>query len=72
MILDKDKKPIIAYSKYDEKGFTQLYLTKFIDGKWMSKKISDWTFRWKFVGGGDKMTLDAISVLWDSQKREIL
>lgn len=56
MILDKDRKPIIAYSKYDEKGFTQLYLTKFIDGKWMSKKISDWTFRWKFVGGGDKMT----------------
>lgn len=55
----KDGTPIIGYLKYDEEGLTQLYLSRFKNGKWFSKKISNWDFRWKFIGGGDKMTKGA-------------
>ena len=55
-IITPDQKPIIGYIKYDEKGMTQLYLAHFKDGAWVSKKISNWNFRWKFNGGGDQMT----------------
>lgn len=52
----ENNKPLIAYLKYDEKGMTQLYLSRPQNGGWIQKKISDWNFRWKFVGGGDKMS----------------
>jgi len=56
LILTPNDEPLIAYLKYDEEGLTQLYLAKFQNGKWLREKISNWNFRWKFVGGGDKMT----------------
>ncbi|MFK7936444.1 MAG: BNR repeat-containing protein [Saprospiraceae bacterium] len=56
IILDKNDKPFISYLKYDEQGLTQLYLAHFEQGAWQIKKISDWNFRWEFVGGGDKMS----------------
>lgn len=56
VILTADSKPIIGYVKYDEKGYTQLYLAKCVNNQWISKKISDWDFRWKFIEGGDQMT----------------
>lgn len=56
LFLTAEEKPIIAYLKYDENGFTQIYLAIFLNGKWVTEKISDWNFRWEFVGGGDKMT----------------
>ncbi|NJN35318.1 MAG: hypothetical protein HC817_14765 [Saprospiraceae bacterium] len=55
-IITPDKKPMLAYTKYDEKGLTQLYLSHVKNGAWVSKKISNWDFRWQFIGGGDKMT----------------
>ena len=58
ILTDKDE-PIIGYLKYDEEGLTQLYIAKFDNGKWRRKKISDWNFRWKFFGGGDKMSKGA-------------
>ena len=59
IILQKDDQPIIAYLKYDEEGMTQLYLAGFRQGKWLLKKISDWSFRWQFFEGGDQMTMGA-------------
>lgn len=55
-IFTKDNKAIIAYTKYDEEGFTQLYVAKFIEGAWKIKQVSDWRFRWKFIDGGAFMT----------------
>lgn len=55
----KDGSPIIGYIKYDAQGLTQLYLSRFEQGAWLSKTISNWNFRWKFIGGGDKMTKGA-------------
>jgi hypothetical protein len=57
MVFDSNNQPIIGYIKYDEKGLTQLYLAKILNGEWFVKKVSDWDFRWKFKGGGDAMTI---------------
>ena len=57
LTLTPDNQPIIGYVKYDDNGFTQLYLARFIDGVWIQSQISDWNFRWEFIGGGDRMIL---------------
>lgn len=50
---DQQNKPIISYHKYDEKGNTQLYLTRKEDQGWRSVKVSNWQdFRWDFGGAG--------------------
>ena len=61
IILTPEDEPVIGYVKYDENGLTQLYLAKFDDGQWLSKQISDWNFRWKFLhppaGSDERMTI---------------
>lgn len=57
IITDAQNKPVIVYVKYDNTGFTQLYITKFTGNKWQIKQLSNWNFRWKFNGSGDKMTI---------------
>jgi len=57
LILNKQDDPIIGYVKYDEKGLTQFYLAKFMEGEWVSRQISNWDFRWKFIDGGAFMTI---------------
>ncbi|WP_445737144.1 BNR repeat-containing protein [Mariniflexile sp.] len=59
LFLTENSKPIIGYIKYDEDGLTQLYVATTQNGTWISNKISDWNFRWEFIGGGDKMTQGA-------------
>ncbi|HUV62965.1 MAG TPA: BNR repeat-containing protein, partial [Sedimentisphaerales bacterium] len=56
IILTQDGRPMIGYVKYDGQGLTQLYMAKYDGGQWISKQISDWDFRWKFIEGGDQMT----------------
>jgi len=56
-IFTDDNKPLICYTKYDEQGFSQLYIAKTVEQKWISKKISNWDYRHEFVGGGDKMSV---------------
>lgn len=60
IILTPDEKPLVGYVKYDEKGLTQFYLAHFNNGEWISKQISDWDFRWKFVEGGDQMSMGGV------------
>jgi hypothetical protein len=57
LILTENDEPIIGYIKYDKAGLTQLYLAKIINGEWISKKISNWNFRWKFIEGGAFMSI---------------
>ncbi len=82
LLFTQNQKVIIAYLKYDDKGFTQLYLTKFENNKWIIKKMTNWNFRWKFIGGGDEMTRGAtfnfdgfskegyMSISWENQNNE--
>lgn len=57
VFLTREQTPVIGYIKYDENGLTQLYLARPDGDQWLSRKISDWDFRWNFVGGGDRMTI---------------
>lgn len=57
LILNSQDEPIIGYVKYDDQGLTQLYLAKFEDANWISRKISNWDFRWKFIDGGAFMSM---------------
>ena len=43
---------VIAYTKYDAKGITQLYFARWQDDKWNIQQASDWNYRWDFHGGG--------------------
>ncbi|WP_195669954.1 BNR repeat-containing protein [Bacteroides intestinalis] len=49
---DSKNRLVIAYQKFDEKGNNQLYMTKYVKGKWKIKQITDWNYRWYFSGGG--------------------
>lgn len=60
IILTPDEKPLVGYIKYDEEGLTQFFLANFTNGIWVSRQISNWDFRWKFVEGGDQMTMGGV------------
>ncbi|OFY59344.1 MAG: hypothetical protein A2Y87_08515 [Bacteroidetes bacterium RBG_13_46_8] len=49
---DRSGKVLIGYHKYDAAGNTQLFLTRFADGTWLSKKVTTWDYRWDFKGVG--------------------
>lgn len=82
LILSSQEEPIIGYVKYDEEGMTQLYLAKFEDGSWISRKISSWDFRWKFIDGGAFMSMGGnfrfagisddrlLAIDWETEKGE--
>ncbi|MEM9366319.1 MAG: BNR-4 repeat-containing protein [Planctomycetota bacterium] len=56
LVLDADGEPLIGYVKFDEMGCTQLYFARHSGLGWIRKQVSDWNFRWQFIGGGDKMS----------------
>jgi hypothetical protein len=49
---DHKNRPVISYHKHDEDGYTQAYCARLEDGEWVFYKVSDWTYRWDFGGGG--------------------
>ncbi len=49
---DDQKRAVISYHKHDENGYTQAYCARLENGKWVFYKVSDWTYRWEFGGGG--------------------
>lgn len=49
---DAQKRVVIAYHKYDEKGFTQIYNARSEEKGWRIYPSSDWEYRWAFSGGG--------------------
>jgi hypothetical protein len=49
---DLQKRVVINYHKYDEKGFSQIYNARWENDKWAIYQASDWDWRWEFTGGG--------------------
>lgn len=49
---DSTNRPIIAYHKFDENGFTQIYLARRDVVGWTQRQVTAWTYRWQFSGGG--------------------
>lgn len=49
---DSQKRPVIAYHKFDADGNTQLFNARLEDGAWVLHQTSDWDYRWWFEGGG--------------------
>lgn len=52
LFFDTQKKPIIAYMKYDNNGNNQLYLARYNTTQWQINQITDWDYRWEFKGPG--------------------
>lgn len=49
---DSKNNVVIGYHKYDTNGNTQLFTTRFEEGKWISKQLTNWDYRWDFKGMG--------------------
>lgn len=50
---DNLKRPIVAYHRYDESGESQVFCSRFEDGRWIARPVTRWKgYRWSFSGGG--------------------
>ncbi len=50
---DPQGRPLAVYHRYDAQGHSQAYVARPDDsGRWVSRAISDWSFRWAFAGNG--------------------
>lgn len=49
---DAENRPVVGYHKYDERGYTQLYVARAEDGAWHTQRLTDWAWRWDFKGNG--------------------
>lgn len=52
LFFDSDKKPMIAYMKYDKSGISQIFIAKAQKNQWVINQISRWNYRWNFSGPG--------------------
>lgn len=52
LVLDENLNPIMAFHKYDEEGNLQFYATWIQDGRWETKQLTNWDYRWEFSGRG--------------------
>jgi len=52
LFFNQDKKPLIAYMKYDTDGNNQIFVAFVKNNKWEYKQISNWDYRWEFSGPG--------------------
>ncbi len=43
---------VLSFYKYDKAGNTQAYNARKENGAWVTRKVSDWDYRWAFSGGG--------------------
>jgi hypothetical protein len=50
--LDHGNRPVVTYLKYDAAGKTQAYAARFEEGRWVSRQMSRWDYRWDFKGNG--------------------
>lgn len=49
---DSQGRVILTYHKFDEAGNTQLYAARRETSGWRIVQVSDWNYRWDFVGNG--------------------
>ena len=52
LLFDVDNRPVIAYHKSDGNGNMQVYASRFEDGKWQIRQLTDWDKPVKFSGHG--------------------
>jgi len=52
MGFDTQGKPILSYTKHDDKGNTQLINARHDGMSWVHVQASDWNYRWAPTGGG--------------------
>ncbi len=50
--LDAQDRPLIAYTKFDAKGYNQLHVARLEDKGWKRYQTTTWQHRWYFKGGG--------------------
>jgi hypothetical protein len=66
LIFDPYGKVLIGYHKYDKDMNTQLFVSRYENGKWTNKQVTDWNLHWIFQGGGcviNELTIDKTKVL---------
>ncbi|MDZ7724025.1 MAG: BNR repeat-containing protein [candidate division KSB1 bacterium] len=49
---DPDGRPVVIYHKYDENGYSQIFLARWKNKKWNIRALSPWMTRWSFRGTG--------------------
>ena len=53
---DRDHRPVAVYHRYDEQGWSQIYIARADGtGNWHTNQLSDWDFRWEFPGRGSQV-----------------
>ncbi|HVR19904.1 MAG TPA: BNR repeat-containing protein, partial [Polyangiaceae bacterium] len=65
---DSQRRPVVAFHKFDAMGNTQLYNARYEGGRWVVYKTTDWTYRWNFGGQGTlvfEIELDGVRVRAD-------
>ena len=65
---DSRQWPVIGYHKYDEGGLSQAYCVRLENKRWQIYRVSDWTYRWEFAGGGSvpaEIRLDGVQMQAD-------
>lgn len=71
---DSDGKPIIAYHKYDENGFTNIYVA-YPDTKlrqWITKRVTSWDWRWNFGGTGSIVCELFLKSIWGDESIHLI
>lgn len=73
---DNNNNVLVAYHKYDKQGNTQIYLARYLNNKWQSKQISNWSnYRWDFKGNGTinfEIKIDKIIAIGDNKLKLII
>jgi len=52
LAFDARQRPVISYHKSDENDHMQIYVTRFQQGRWQSRRLTDWKKAVPFSGGG--------------------
>jgi hypothetical protein len=53
---DAQQRPVVAYHRYDTSGHSQIFIARAAgQGKWQTRQVSHWDFRWEFPGGGSQV-----------------
>jgi hypothetical protein len=67
---DSQNRVVIAYTKYDAAGNSQLFIARRQSDHWTSVQLSRWNYRWNFGGQGTipfEITVDPPQMLPDSR-----
>ncbi len=52
LVVDRQGRPYIGYTRFDENGFNQLFVTTPGENEWRTIQLTDWKTRFWFEGGG--------------------